>query len=509
MSRLTRFTRERLVVCGVAVVLACLASAPAHAPASADQTTIFDPGTAILSASPDARARQLVEISEVGAETVRVVVPWRSVAPAPGAPNRPHGFDAADPADYPNGAFAPIDQLVRGARVLGMNVLLNPSAPIPDWAGTTGQSTVDDPIPSEYQAFVEALGHRYSGSYRDSTHFPGCPLLLCPPAGDRSPIGRISHWAIWNEPNIGIFLGPQFRDGRPYSPLLYRRLFLAGRDGLADSGHRADSVLIGETATSGGRTGIDPLDFARGVFCMDRRFGPAHPCEPLAAAGFAHHPYGYSTPPQFRSPNRGLIDLANLGRLDRLLARAHQVGATTTLLPVYITEFGVLSRPHPAGFSPVRQATDMAAAEFLAWRDPSVAAFGQYLLRDDPPQNEIIFTTGLRYSDDSAKPLRRAFPLTMLVRRVGGGGVSIWGHVRPRGGGRAYVEVWTRNAAAAGSLPRVVRTNRHGYFRLGSRFRPGRRWQARAVLPDGRRLVGPYLPALRFPLPVLASPRPR
>ncbi len=482
-------------------LFAGIASTPAPASASGDEETIFDPGTAILAEGVDARVRDLLEMNAIGADVVRVVVPWRSIAPTPNAHNRPQDFDASDPADYPDGAFAGLDQTVRGARVLGMGVLMTPSAPIPDWAGATGNSTVDEPIPSEYQAFVEALGRRYSGSYgRDATHFPGCPLLLCPSPSDHSPIPRVNRWAMWNEPNIGVFLGPQFKNGHPYSPILYRRLYLAGRDGLADSGHRSDQVLIGETATSGGRTGINPLDFARGLFCMDSRFGPDHPCDPLQASGFAHHPYGYSTPPQLLSPNRNLIDLANLSRLNRLMARAYEVGATSSMLDVYITEFGVLSRPHPVGFSPIRQATDMAAAEYLAWRNPDVAAFGQYLLRDDPPQNAIVFTSGLRYADNSPKPLRRSFPLTLLVRRISRGSVHLWGHARPAGG-RVHASVWIKRTGRSPVFLRAVRTDSQGYFEFDAPFRRGLRWGARSLLDDGRTLQGPFLPSIRFRLP--------
>lgn len=485
------------------LVLAVVGSTPTSSIASEDEETIFDPGTGILSEAPEDRARDLLEMNAIGVDTIRVVAQWRSFAPDPTSPSEPRNFDPTDPTAYPDGAFASLDQVVRGADILGMDILLTPSAPIPDWASGTRDSTVNEPDPTGYQQFVEALGHRYSGTFvKDSIRIPGCPLLLCPPAHDEGPLPRVHYWALWNEPNIGIFLGPQFKDGRPYSPILYRRLYLAGQDGLADSGHRSDRILLGETATSGGRTGINPLDFLRGVLCMDARFGPSHPCEPLQATGFAHHPYGYSTPPQLSAPNRGLIDLATMPRLDHLLDRAYEIGATSTPLDVYITEFGVLSDPHPAGFPLPSQASFMAAAEFLAWRDPQVAAFGQYLLRDDPPENRIVFTTGLRFSDNTPKPLRRAFPVTMLVRHVSRGSVAIWGHVRPARG-KVGVEVFTRRRDGSPSYLRSVRTDENGYFRFSSPFHPETRWQVRADLPDGRTLSGPFIGAIRFPLPRL------
>ena len=62
---------------------------------------------------------------------------------------------------------------------------------------------------------------------------------------------------------------PQFRHGEPYAPKLYRRLYLAAQAGLRETGHGSDLVLIGETATSSGRRSIGPIDFLRGLFCLD------------------------------------------------------------------------------------------------------------------------------------------------------------------------------------------------------------------------------------------------
>ena len=52
------------------------------------------------------------------------------------------------------------------------------------------------------QDFATAAAGRFSGS------FGGHP--------------RVRYWGVWNEPNLSTFLQPQYRGGRPYSPLLYR-----------------------------------------------------------------------------------------------------------------------------------------------------------------------------------------------------------------------------------------------------------------------------------------------
>lgn len=488
------------------VVGALLALIPSSAAAAEDSPTVFDMGAAILFVTPERRASDLRELSDMGVDTVRVVIPWRSIAPEPDSNARPPAFNPADSRDYPQHTLEALDQVQRGAEGLGMRVLMTPSAPIPDWASRSGRSDLSDPIPSEFHDFVEALGGRYDGEFIPRGDLPAdCPALLCPRREEPGPLPRATAWAIWNEPNIDVFLQPQFRAGRPYSPGLYRRLFGAGQAALEETGHQSDDLYVAETAPTGGRGGVAPLDFARGVLCLDAAFAPLAECPPIHATGWSHHPYGYAFAPHESPPNRRMVNVAELGRLTALMRRAYEIGVTSRMLTVDITEFGVLSVPHVPGVAPLRQATWVAASEFLAWRDPAIGTWSQYLLRDDPPDYEIAFTTGLRFHDGSPKPLRRAFPMTLLVRRTGPGFVRIWGHVRPADG-VASVRVLVRGAyesPAAARTVRTVRTDPGGYFSFGSRFVAGAHWQAIATLGDGRRLPGPAIPALRFPLPPL------
>ena len=314
-----------------------------------------------------------------------------------------------------------------------MNVLLTPSAPIPDWASSSGSSRLANPEPIEFFRFVRALAARYDGIPPipgDLSCIPD-PPRPCEPESDRE-LPRVRFWSVWNEPNQDLFLRPQRRDGRPYSPRLYRRLFLAAQQALRDSGHGNDRLLIGETAPSGGRGGVDPIDFMRGVLCLDRRFKPKRDCPKLEAGGWAHHPYSLGLAPYERSPNPDLINLARIDRLTGALERAYRAGALTRHLDVYMTEYGIQTRPdREFGVSLRRQVAELAISEFLAWRDRQVRSYAQYLLFDDPPEFEFSFTTGLRRNNGRAKPAYRAFPLTLLVRRRGSRGVAIWGHVRP------------------------------------------------------------------------------
>jgi len=354
-------------------------------------------------------------------------------------------------------------------------------------------------VPKRFRQFVAALGRRYGGDFRPAagkgdSACPSPPLPCLERAAAALP--RVTFWAIWSEPNQDLFLRPQRRGGAPYSPRLYRRLFLAAQSGLAASGHRNDPLLIGETAPSGGRDGVDPLDFLRGVLCLDGDYHPRADCAPIRARGWSHHPYGLGIAPYERSANPGLINLATIGRLVHALGRAARAGATHGRLGLYMTEYGVQTRPGDLGVSPRRQAAYLAISEFLAWRDPRIRSYAQYLLRDDPSRYEFAFTTGLRFHSGRAKPSLRSFPITLVARRRRAR-VRLWGHVRP-GTGPYRVEVRYRSRGGPSHRLRLLRTDKQGYFSLGGRYRGGRRWAARCELSSGRTLAGPYIHAFSF-----------
>ena len=82
-------------------------------------------------------------------------------------------------------------------------------------------------------------------------------------------------------------------------------------------------------------------------------------------------------------------------------------------MPIYLTEFGVQSYPNKQLGVPVSvQAEYDAMAEQIAYNNPRVAAFSQYLLRDDPlggapgasvNGGTVGFQTGLEYVNGQAE----------------------------------------------------------------------------------------------------------
>jgi hypothetical protein len=298
---------------------------------------------------------------------------------------------------------------------------------------------------------------------------------------------RIDYWSIWNEPNHPQFLAPQYVRGRPYSPRLYRQLYRAARSGLERSGNARDRVLMGETAPRGNRNVVAPLDFLRGSLCLSSSYRKRRGCNSLDVDGWAHHPYTTSKGPWYVSDNRDDVTIGSLSRLTRALDRARRARAVRTRVDLYLTEFGVQSRPDPiAGVSETRQAEYRSISERIAYRNPRVRAFSQYLMRDDLPRPGRAalryggFESGLRHSDGGVKLAYDAFRLPLVAER--GRRTHLWGLVRPaRRATKVTIEYRNRGSSKWRTLKRD-RTDARGYWSTTTSYRHGRsyrvRWQS-------------------------------
>ena len=182
------------------------------------------------------------------------------------------------------------------------------------------------------------------------------------------------------------------------------------------------------------------------------------------------------------------------------IARARAAGALKTTLPVYLTEFGIQSTPDTqSGVSLAKQVEYRAIAERIAYDNPRVTAFSQYLLRDsDPtgPKSYGGFESGLRFADGRPKPSLPAFRLPMAVRRTGSK-VSIWGLVRPAApaplaglipsapvlpfntGVTTATIVYADRGSSTFKPLRTVTTDARGYFTVSAAYKAGRRWSIR------------------------------
>jgi hypothetical protein len=445
------------------VLLAALPAGAAHA--SRTQTTSFEAPRDLL--DPDHREAAFDEIGGMGVRALRIVLYWHDVAPAADAARMPD-FNDTDSGAYD---WSRYDPTIREAHARGWTVLLTVSGPVPRWATLPRRDTTTHPSPQRFARFMQAVAQHY-----------------------RDDVGL---WSIWNEPNHPDFLGPQYFRGKPASGQWYRKLFLAGYRGLRRGGIAHPKVLMGETAPVGTRNAVAPLTFLRQALCLNARYHrvPNSGCRRLPAAGYAHHAYTRRQGPFYVPAGRNDVTIGSLSRLTRALDRAGRAGAIRRRLPVYLTEFGIQSVPDPLyGVSQRRQAEYRAISERIAWGNPRVKWFSQYLLRDDThlrkgPRYARYpgFESGLRFANGRAKLSLRAFPLPLAALRRGGR-VTLWGQARP-------AHRRTRVAIYVGRKRyRTIRTDARGYFTRTVPYVRGRSYRLR--------WAGRVAPAMRvYPQP--------
>lgn len=306
-----------------------------------------------------------------GASIIRATADWSAIAP-----KRPAA--AANPFN-PAYRLGDLDDLVRGAQERGLDVLITIWG-TPKWAGPARNK-----LPrrlSDLTAFSKALSARYSGRY------PGYPF-----------VGR---WSVWNEPNLGIFLSPQFdARGRIVSPRLYASLFKASRAGIKSGNPRA-LVAIGETSALGRdhpKKGINdsvaPATFAR--LLAQFRSG-------LRFDAYAQHPY--PTRPNLaptslaKWPNVVLPSMKKFEKsIDGWFHRRN--------IPVWITEYGHETKPaEPGGVSLSTQSKYTAKALAMVKADQRVEMFIWFIIRDN---KQSSWQSGFYSITDSVKPALSTF----------------------------------------------------------------------------------------------------
>jgi hypothetical protein len=461
-------------------VLACAALAPVAALASRNQVTFFEANSELL--NPKTRAKTLATLQHLGVRALRVELYWSHVAPASKSSKRPN-FDATNPASYSWGQY---DPLLAEAKRLGWQVLLTVTAPAPMWATASHKDRlgVTNPSDAQFQQLMTAVGRHYGS--------------------------EVSLFAIWNEANHPQFLLPQFKsNGSPASPRLYRGLVHAGIAGLRAAGIGKPRVIMGETAPFGfdrvnvRREGalhpVAPLAFLRESLCLDSHYHKAPSCEELPIYGYSHHAYITRSGPFHPPANGDDVTIGVLSRLSSALDRAARAGAIPAHVPIYLTEFGIQSYPnHELGVPQPEQAEWDALCEKIAWGNGRVAAFSQYLLRDDPLGGKpgsgvhggfIGFQTGLIEHNGKVKPLYSGFPLPLVVSRAPHG-FSLWGLVRPATKAtRVKVLVEPKGSRKYRQLA-IVSTNSRGYWTLHSSLNASR-WRVSWRSPSGAAYNGP------------------
>ena len=455
------------VALGAAVAVAGLASLPATAAASHNQLVIIQDGSDLNNP-----AAAFQEFRQLGANAVRVVVPWFEIAPSPTSKKKPN-FNATDPNAYPAANWATFDAIMRTAAADGITVDLTLSGGAPRWAeakppAAPGQNAAFitwKPNAAAYGQFVHAVGTRYSG------HFT--------PKGASAPLPAVHFWALYNEPNFGEDLGPQaINDSKVLTaPMYYRGLVNQGYNALKATGHAANTILIGEFAAQGFEPGpfpkktgglpgnfgqTRPLLFIRQLYCVDNSFNPlrgsaakAVGCPTTAAAsrkfrsqnpglfnvsGLSLHPYGQTQSPVSKAGNK--VDYAlfqDIPQVEATIDHVNRVYGSQKRFPIYNTEYGYITNPpHPGYVSPATAAYYINWAEYLSWKQSRVQSYMQYLLADPPPIKGVSpyngFASGLEFSNGSHKASYDAFRLPVYMPRTSfsrNNNEEIWGAARP------------------------------------------------------------------------------
>lgn len=460
------------------LVLCSLNVASAHA--APDQVSIIMDDDQLLYRGDRTSVRTLTTARSLGAEVVRATMLWRVAAEGANlslheirqikhkklrkkALRQRRRFKADNPRRYPRGNWDRYDNLVKEATKLGMRVYFTVTGPGPiSYAQKKAprsqrrNALTYKPIATRFRRFVEAVGKRYSGNYRDEN-------------GTREKLPRVSTWSIWNEPNQAGWLSPQWEkiDGQevPSAPAQYRRLFFEGRKALVDTGHGGDTILLGETAPLGSsrrgpRGSIRPVPFLRELACVDSHGKPytgkdaeRRNCDefdrfgPLRATAFAHHPYTKKAAPTVRPKSPDNITMGNIASLGNVLdtVSAQSGGKIQAGLPVLLTEFGYETKPDPRnGISYTRQAQFDQLAEFLAYNQPRIAATTQFLISDARPLRRFkkgsrnywfTYQSGLFNAKGRAKPAAFAYAFPFLTYPVKPGVTGVWGQLRFRPNG--------------------------------------------------------------------------
>jgi hypothetical protein len=461
----------------VLAVLWCLAGAT-PALASHSQLDFFEAGSDLL--KPSTQTKTFNQLKTLGVHALRIELYWGNVAPDSLSATKPK-FEAANPLSY---NWSEYTSALSEAKALGWPVLLTVTAPAPRWATSNHASPyITRPDDQDFKEFMEAVAREFGS--------------------------EVSIYAIWNEPNHPAFLLPQWSSrGAPESPRIYRGLYEAGYEGLQAAGLSHPKILFGELAPVGydkttGLHDVAPLAFLRSALCLNASYRRSGTCSELQMTGISEHAYTKGVSPYWKNPVKDDVSVGTLSRLSAAIGKAAAAHAIPSHIPIYLTEFGIQSYPnHELGVPVAEQAEFDAISERIAWSNPDVAAFSQYLLQDDPLGGKpgasahggyIGFQTGLEYANGSPKPLYSAWPVPLTVTPAHGG-YSLWGLVRPTTKSTKVTILIEKKGAKHFTTLTTATTNSLGYWTLNSHTKASY-WRVRWKSPEGHTYEGPPIKA--------------
>ena len=193
----------------------------------------------------------------------------------------------------------------------------------------------------------------------------------------RNGHGKVSLCSVWNEPNIELFLTPQFSGTKIVGPANYAKLYKAAYAGIK-AGNRSAQVAIGETSARGRDKPLAGVSdsVAPGTFARLLSQQPG-----LKFDAWAHAPVPDVAEPAAAAegalPERHAVDVP------AVRARPDEV------VPPRGADLDHRVRPHQtkpgtAGVSYEQQATWTKQALQIVQRGPDVQMFIWFTFRDSP-----------------------------------------------------------------------------------------------------------------------------
>jgi hypothetical protein len=336
------------------------------------------------------RAQNLRQASAAGAAIIHTTASWAQLAPS----------KPADPANGDDPAYhlSDLDELVFQSGFYGLRVMIDING-TPKWANGGKAPNVMPTRLGDLTAFARMLATRYNG---------------------RQGHGTVTLWSVWNEPNIQLFLTPQFVGNKIVGPSNYAKLYKAAYAGIKGA-NPLSKVAIGETSARGRDKPLGGVSasIAPGTFAKLLAKVPG-----LKFDAWAHHPYPTSPnlPPtqKVRYPN---VTLSTLPQFEKDLKTFFHRS-----VPVWITEYGHETKPpDPRGVSNATQANYAVEALNIAKNDPNVQMFIWFVFHDSPGNP---WQSGLYGASGNEKPAYGAF--SAVARLIDGTTFTVKAGTTPR-----------------------------------------------------------------------------
>jgi Cellulase (glycosyl hydrolase family 5) len=479
VRRSTRY----ILFAAAALGLASTAAASGHAAGRA-RRTYTTPATRPLRTAlfdiahlngPNAQAFALTRAA--GAQYVRLLVRWSSIAPA----DPPAGFDPADPSS-PGYSWAALDATVEAAEGAGLTPILDIGT-TPKWAYAKQPSGVNGGTPD-----TDALGQFATAL---ATHYDGASGP--PPA---------NVFEVWNEPNLSLDLAPA-------KAANYRTMVNA----VAESVHAVDPdslVVAGGLDPFGHRKSkkqkwysVRPLAFMRSLLCLSAGKHPHSTCKDKVHFDvWSHHPYTYGGP-FAKARLTDDVELGDLPEMRALLQAGVRTGHVVSTHPVqfWVTEIGWDSSPPRKTAAPLPLAARWTAESlYQAWRSgvSLLTWFGLEDHRSPSPYQSGLYFHSSSLQDPRPKPVLTAFRFP-FVAYLHAARVGVWG--RDATSAKAPVTIQLRQGTSGRwRTVGTIEANANGIFRATLKLEAAKKDWLRALAPGSGK-------SLAFSLTVPHHPR--